>query len=139
MTEARIDWSRAHAPTLDDIELLARDAFARLPAAFRAMTGDILFMVTDFPDEEVVAEMELESPYDILGLYAGVDLTRASHADLPLAPNAIFLYRMPILDVWLDGEESLGHLITHVLVHEIGHHFGLSDDDMDRIEQGAGG
>lgn len=123
------------APTLDDIEGLARDAYERLPAEFRARCGDIVFRVEDFPDDDVVEEMELESPYDILGLFQGVGITDTQESDtVPREPNMVFLYRRPILDEWGDSEITLGDIVTHVLIHEIGHHFGYSDADMERIE-----
>lgn len=123
------------APTLDDIETLARDAYDRLPEEFRARCGAILFRVEDFPDDDVVEEMELESPYDILGLFQGVGITEAQESEtVPREPNMVFLYRRPILDEWGDSEITLGDIVTHVLIHEIGHHFGYSDADMERIE-----
>ena len=130
-----MQWTNTEAPTLDDLETLAREAFASLPKDFRALTGDIVFMVQDFPDEDVIDDMELETPFDILGLFQGPDL--AAHEGAYIAPNAtmIFLYRRPILDYWTEHSEPLGHIVRHVLIHEIGHHFGLSDDDMERIEE----
>lgn len=123
------------APTLDDIELLARDTFERLPEEFRARCGDIVFRVEDFPDDDVIEEMELESQYDILGLFQGVGITETQVSDpVPREPSMVFLYRRPILDEWSDSEITLGDIVTHVLVHEIGHHFGFSDADMERIE-----
>jgi predicted Zn-dependent protease with MMP-like domain len=123
------------APTLDDIEFLARDTFDRLPGEFRARCGEIVFRVEDFPDNDVMEEMELETPYDILGLFQGVGMTEANESDpVPREPSMVFLYRRPILDEWSDSEITLGDIVTHVLVHEIGHHFGFSDDDMERIE-----
>jgi predicted Zn-dependent protease with MMP-like domain len=123
------------APTLDDIELLARDTYDRLPEEFRARCGDIVFRVEDFPDDDVIEEMELESQYDILGLFQGVGITETQESDpVPREPSMVFLYRRPILDEWSDSEITLGDIVTHVLVHEIGHHFGFSDADMERIE-----
>jgi predicted Zn-dependent protease with MMP-like domain len=126
------------APTLDDIELLARDIFESLPDEFRAKCGEILFRVDDFPDDDVIEEMELESPYEILGLFQGTAITEAQESDpVPREPNVVYLYRRPILDEWSDSQITLGDIITHVLVHEIGHHFGYSDEDMERIEAEA--
>ncbi|HEY0833956.1 MAG TPA: metallopeptidase family protein [Azospirillum sp.] len=122
-------------PTLVDFEAMAAEAFDTIPAELRAPVGDVLIHVEDFPDEETEAEMELESPFDLLGLYRGVDLLRRSLSDVRTSPDAIFLYRRPILDYWCETGEDLFHIIRHVLIHEIGHHFGFSDDDMDRIEQ----
>ncbi|HXJ02530.1 MAG TPA: metallopeptidase family protein [Micropepsaceae bacterium] len=131
-----MDWTRSEAPTLDDIETLARDAFASLPEAFRALTGEIVFMVQDFPDEDVIEDMGLETPFDILGLFQGPDLASREGASSSHHPTMIFLYRRPILDYWADEGEPLGPIVRHVLIHEIGHHFGLSDDDMEAIEEG---
>jgi predicted Zn-dependent protease with MMP-like domain len=101
------------------------------------MTGEVLLIVADFPDEETERAMRLESPFDILGLFQGVGLTERSFSDLPAEPNRVFLYRRPILDYWAEHDEALGDIVRHVLIHEIGHHFGLSDEDMDRIEAAA--
>ncbi|MDJ0684004.1 MAG: metallopeptidase family protein [Alphaproteobacteria bacterium] len=121
-------------PSLDDFEIMARAAHAEIPAILREPTRDILFRIDDFPDEEVARDMGLESPFDLLGLYQGVDLTQKSVADPSPEPDIIYLYRRPILDYWCETGESLPHLIRHVLIHEIGHHFGLSDDDMHALE-----
>jgi predicted Zn-dependent protease with MMP-like domain len=127
-------WQDAAAPSLEDFAALAEAAFAELPAQFRKMAGEVVFRVDDFPDDEVLADLELESPFDLTGLYQGVDLSQRSFSD-HAPPARIFLYRRPILDEWAErGDVTLGDLVTHVLVHEIGHHFGLSDDDIDRIE-----
>lgn len=126
------------APTLDDIEELAEEIFERLPEQFRAKCGQILFRIEDLPDDDVVAELELETPFDILGLFQGVDITQAGVGeDALLEPNVIYLYRRAILDEWADTEIALGDILTHVIVHEIGHHFGYSDEDMERIEAEA--
>lgn len=122
------------APSLADIEALAQDAYAAIPEEFRKLVGDVIIRVEDFPDAETETEMELESPFDLLGLYRGVSLDRKSLADSPQHVDMIFLYRRPILDYWCETDEPLDRLIRHVLIHEIGHHFGLSDDDMARIE-----
>ena len=121
------------APTLDEIEALARAAVERLPDGFRRFLDGVRLEVQDFPDEEVVRDMSLESPFDILGLYQGHSIARSVDLSGNL-PDTVFLYRRPILDEWADGGDSLEALVTHVLIHEVGHHFGLSDDDMDRIE-----
>ncbi|MEJ0097620.1 MAG: metallopeptidase family protein [Bauldia sp.] len=136
MTAALAD---AQAPSLDDIEVIARDAFAALPAHFRKLIGEVPIRVTDFPEEEVLRDLHIESEFDILGLFQGVGL--AHHSAVPYTgemPNMIWLYRRPILDYWAEHEEKLGAIVSHVLVHEIGHHFGLSDDDMEAIEAAAG-
>jgi predicted Zn-dependent protease with MMP-like domain len=123
------------APTLDDIEDLAQEIFGRLPDRFRKRCGQILFRIEDLPDDDVSAELELESPFDILGLFQGVDITKqGADEDNAGEPNVIFLYRRAILDEWADSEIALGDILAHVIIHEIGHHFGLSDEDMERIE-----
>lgn len=124
-------------PTLDDIERLAREAFATIPADLRAQTGDVTFLVTEFAEEDVLEELGAESPFEILGLYAGVPFGEASTMASPSDLNRIFLYRRPILDYWCETGEDLQSIVRHVLVHEIGHHFGFSDDDMEAIEAGA--
>jgi predicted Zn-dependent protease with MMP-like domain len=129
-----MDWSPIESPSLDDIEALARDAFASLPEEFRALTRDIVFMVQDFPGEDVVKDMRLESEFDILGLFHGANLAAHEAGYVHGSQTMIFLYRRPILDYWAEHSETLGAIVRHVLIHEIGHHFGLSDDDMERIE-----
>ena len=121
------------APSLDDIETIASTAFDALPEAFRALTTGIVFRVDDFPDSDTVREMGLQSPFDLLGLYSGVPVGDKDSGAVP-AVDMIFLYRRPLLDYWCETEEDLTDLVRHVLIHEIGHHFGLSDDDMERIE-----
>ena len=128
-------WSDEEAPTLDQFEALARDCLARLPAEFRRLAADIAMRIEDFPNEAVCAEKEIENPFELTGLYHGVDLGHKSSADIAEGPDMIFLYRRPILDEWADGGVTLRELITHILVHEIGHHFGLSDDAMHEIEE----
>jgi len=127
-----MQWSAAQAPSLEDFEDMGRAAYDGLPKEFRALADGVVLVVQDFPDEDVVADMELQSEFDILGLFQGPDLAgrESSHA----AQTMIFLYRRPILDYWAEHEEALGAIVRHVLIHEIGHHFGLSDDDMDAIE-----
>jgi predicted Zn-dependent protease with MMP-like domain len=131
------DWARKAAPDLAAFEELAAGAWQQLPGAFRRLCTDLVIRIEDFPTEEVLRELGIESPFDLLGLYQGVSLDKRSVMDLPRAPNLVFLYRRPILDYWAGSEETLGKLVTHVLVHEIGHHFGLSDADMQSIEEGA--
>jgi predicted Zn-dependent protease with MMP-like domain len=130
-------WRGATAPTLAEIEALARDAYARLPEQFRAMCQDLVIRVEDFPTEEVVESMQLESEFDLLGLFQGIGLPFQSDMAPVHMPNMIWLYRRPILDYWAEHEDSLPAIVTHVLVHEIGHHFGFSDEDMEAIEQAA--
>jgi predicted Zn-dependent protease with MMP-like domain len=130
-------WERAVAPSLADFEALAAAAWDRLPEQFRSMCGDLVIRIEDFATDEVLDALGIESPFDLTGLYHGVSLDKKSVADLPRGPDMVLLYRRPILDEWADGEIALGHLITHVLVHEIGHHFGFSDADMAAIEGAA--
>jgi predicted Zn-dependent protease with MMP-like domain len=125
------------APSLADIEGLAYEALATIPEELRRHVGDVVIRVEDFPDEDVIVEMELESPFDLLGLYQGVSLDRQSFSDTRTSLDMIFLYRRPMLDYWCESGETLPYLVRHVLIHEIGHHFGLSDEDMARIEDEA--
>ena len=125
------------APTLDDLAALAEAAFAALPAEFRRMTGEVIFRVDDFPPQEVLDEMGIEDAFELTGLYQGLDLAHRSVFDAAPQPSMVFLYRRPILDEWAaHGEITLEELVAHVLVHEIGHHFGLSDDAIHAIEAG---
>ncbi len=122
-------------PSLDDIEKVALEALAGIPFALRRNVVGVIIRVDDFPDPETEAEMGLETPFDLMGLYRGVSLDRKSVIDTPNDVDMIFLYRRPILDYWCETEEDLVHIVRHVLIHEIGHHFGFSDDDMERIEE----
>lgn len=131
-------WQNATAPSLADFEDMAAAAWERLPREFREKSADLLIRVEDFATDEVLDALGIASPFDLMGLYHGVSLNHKSVMDLPRQPDMVFLYRRAILEEWAEGEETLGSLITHVLVHEIGHHFGFSDDDMERIEQAAG-
>jgi len=126
------------APSLNDIERLAAEAFEGLPAKFRDLCGVIIFRVEDFPTNEILDDLKAETPFDILGLFQGVGLAQdVAVAETGRMPNLVFLYRRPILDYWAEHGETLGSIVTHVLVHEIGHHFGLSDRDMEAIEAAA--
>jgi predicted Zn-dependent protease with MMP-like domain len=126
------------APSLDDFAALARKAFDDLPADFRRQAGEVVFRVDDFASDEVLDDLDIEDPFELTGLYQGVDLGRRSILDPSPRPSMVFLYRRPFLDEWCErGDVTLGDLIAHVLVHEIGHHFGLSDDDIHRIEDEA--
>ena len=127
------------APTIGDFERLAAAAFQALPVQFRKMCGDILLRIEDFPTGDVLDDMQAETPFDILGLFQGIGLAQdGAMRETGRMPNMVFLYRRPMLDYWAENEESLGAIVTHVLVHEIGHHFGLSDADMEAIEAAAG-
>ncbi|WP_323760852.1 metallopeptidase family protein [Maricaulis sp.] len=123
------------APSLEEFEALAADAFAALPAQMRRLCEGLEIFVADFADAETLAAVSVDDPFELTGVYIGVDLSRKSVADPTPGPDRVVLYRRPILDEWADhGTITLGELVSHVLVHEIGHHFGLSDDDMHRIE-----
>ena len=136
MTDAAAD--NALPPSLDDFARLARQAFDGLPEEFRLAAGEVVFRIDDFADEEILAGFGMEDPFELTGLYQGVDLANRSVMDPSPEPSRVFLYRRPILDEWAErGDIGLYDLIAHVLIHEIGHHFGLSDDDIDAIEAAA--
>ncbi|MBD58865.1 MAG: neutral zinc metallopeptidase [Citromicrobium sp.] len=125
--------------TLDEMEALGRAAIAALPQAFREQLGDVVFAVQDFADEETLREVGLENPFELTGVYEGHALTERSIEMSGTLPTRIRLFRRPILDEWAErGDETLEHLVKHVVIHEIGHHFGLSDDDMHALEDIAG-
>jgi len=132
--KTRSTWDGATAPSLEEFEALARDAFGRLPDQFRALCRDLVIRVEDFPSDAVMARMRVESEFDLLGLFQGVGLPFQAASAPQQLPNMIWLYRRPILDYWAEHDDTLGEIVTHVLVHEIGHHFGFSDEDMERIE-----
>jgi predicted Zn-dependent protease with MMP-like domain len=133
-----LDLSGALAPSLDDFAAMAEQAFAELPDNFRTMAGDVELRVAEFADEDVLEELGIEDPFELTGLYHGVDLSRRSVFDATPRRSMVFLYRRPMLDEWVErGDVTLKELVVHVLVHEIGHHFGLSDDDIDAIERRA--
>lgn len=124
----------ARAPSLSDIDALARRALAAIPNELKRHLGPLVIRVEEFPDEETEAAMELESPFDILGLYRGVALPHQSVSSARTQIDMVFLYRRPILDYWCETGEALADVVRHVLIHEIGHHLGFSDEDMERIE-----
>jgi predicted Zn-dependent protease with MMP-like domain len=130
-------WTDLKAPSLAEMEAMAHDVFERLPKRFRDLSEGVIIRVDDFPTDEVLDDMECESEFDLLGLFHGVGLPFQSGSDVARLPNMVWLYRRPILDYWAEHEETLGNIVRHVLVHEIGHHFGLSDDDMAGIEAGG--
>jgi len=123
------------APTLQEIETLAEEALATVPAELAKHLRPVVIRVEEFPDEETEAEMELESPFDLLGLYRGTSLLHKSVSDPRPNIDMIFLYRRPMLDYWCEGNDTLQAVVRHVLIHEIGHHFGFSDEDMERLER----
>ena len=128
-------WRPVKAPSLAELEVLAGEVFRHLPRKFRELCAGVVIQVDDFPSEEVLDEMKAETEFDLLGLFQGTGLPFRSESAPVQMPNMIWLYRRPILDYWAEHDETLGAIIKHVLVHEIGHHFGLSDDDMAAIEK----
>ncbi len=139
MTAPKPGFANVAAPSIADLDLMAQSAFAALPEDFRRLCDGVVIRVEDFPDDETLDEMNCESEFDLLGLFRGRG--RAQSEATPMTgqfPNMVWLYRRPLLDFWAEHEETLGAIVTHVLVHEIGHHFGLSDDDMQAIERAAG-
>ncbi len=130
-------WRPVKAPSLAEFEAMAIEALRRLPDEFRALCEGVVVRVDDFPTNEVLDELGAQTEFDLLGLFQGVGLPFRSESAPTQMPNMIWLYRRPILDYWAEHDETLGEIVTHVLVHEIGHHFGLSDDDIARIEASA--
>lgn len=123
------------APSLEDIERMARAAFDALPEAFRRPCAGLAIRVADFADDETLDEMGIEDPFELTGLYQGVALTGKSVSDVATEPDAVWLYRRAILEEWIErGDVSLARLVAHVLIHEIAHHFGFSDDDIAAID-----
>jgi predicted Zn-dependent protease with MMP-like domain len=133
-----LSWRTVKAPSLADMELLAREVFAGLPAKFRALCEGLIIRVDNFAPDDVLDDLDIESEYDLMGLFQGVGLPFRSETAPVQLPNMIWLYRCPIIEYWAERDETLGAVVAHVLIHEIGHHFGLSDDDMEAIEDAAG-
>jgi predicted Zn-dependent protease with MMP-like domain len=131
-------WRTVKAPSLADMEYLAREVFAGLPAKFRALCEGLIIRVEDFAPDDVLDDLDIESEYDLMGLFQGVGLPFRSESAPVQLPNMIWLYRCPIIEYWAERDETLGAVVAHVLIHEIGHHFGLSDEDMEAIEDAAG-
>ena len=138
MASDPLAWRPVKSPSLAELEILAGEIFRRLPQRFRDLCTDVVIQVDDFPTDEVLDHIGAESEFDLLGLFHGVGLPFRSESAPVQMPNMIWLYRRPILDYWAEHDETIGDIVTHVLVHEIGHHFGLSDADMDAIERAAG-
>lgn len=123
------------APTLDDLEELARQTVENLPLAFRDTARQVAIRVADFAEEPVLEEMEMD-PFDLTGLYEGIPLTEKSNWDVPQGPDTVWLFRRPILDEWAErGNVTIAELVAHVTIHEFAHHFGWSDDDIAAIDQ----
>ncbi len=132
------DWTDQPAPSLDDFARLAREAFEALPEPFRSLAGEVVIRIDDFADDETLAMMEMKDPFELTGLYYGVDIGLRDQMGPAAEASRIFLYRRPILDEWCErGDVGLAEIIAHVLIHEIGHHFGLDDDRIDEIEDEA--
>ena len=137
-TPAQSDrWLAAKAPSLDELERMADEAYRQLPDEFRALCKDLVIRVTEYATEEVLDAMGIESELDLMGLFQGIGLPFQSENNTGQMPNMIWLYRVPMLLYWAEHEETLASIVTHVLVHEIGHHFGMSDADMENIERAA--
>lgn len=130
-------WRPLKAPSLVEFEVMAIEAFRRLPDKFRELCADLVIRIDDFPTDEVLDHLGARTEFDVLGLFQGVGLPFRSESAPVQMPNMIWLYRRPILDYWAEHDETLGEIVTHVLVHEIGHHFGMSDEDMEAIERAA--
>lgn len=132
-----IAWRAVKAPSLAELEALAGEVSRHLPKRFRDLAADVIIRVDDFPSEDVLDEMQADSEFNLLGLFQGIGLPFRSESAAVQMPNMVWLYRRPILDYWAEHDETLGAIVKHVLVHEIGHHFGLSDADMAAIEESA--
>lgn len=123
-------------PTLEEIETIAHDTVEALPEAFRGPARDVAIRVEDFPSDDILASLDIDSPFELTGLYEGIPLTEKSVFDQPGGPDVIWLFRRPILDEWADrGDVEIGALVAHVMVHELAHHFGWSDDDIASIDR----
>ncbi|QLQ12495.1 MAG: metallopeptidase family protein [Brevundimonas sp.] len=137
-TTSDLTWNDQLAPTLDDFARLAQRAFRALPEPFRSVSADVVIRIDDFADEQTLRMMGMEDPFELSGLYHGIDIGHREQMGLAAEPSRIFLYRRPILEEWIErGNVGLQELITHVLVHEIAHHLGLDDDEIHHIEDEA--
>jgi predicted Zn-dependent protease with MMP-like domain len=131
------EWAGRQAPSLDDFEQLAIAALESLPQPFRDLTRDVRCYVSEFAETEILDELGIESEFDLMGLFTGIGGTEEGIAPTGRLPNTVHLYRRAILDYWAEHEETLGAVVTHVLIHEMGHHFGFSDEDMEALEEQA--
>jgi len=130
------DWLGRAAPDLDAIEMLARATLADLPPEFATPAQGIVLRIADFAPEEMLDDMDVEDPFDLTGLYDGVPLTEKSVMDMVDRPDTIWLFRRPILDEWSErGDVTLGQLVGHVMIHELAHHFGWTDEQIARIDR----
>ncbi|KKB07792.1 metallopeptidase family protein [Devosia chinhatensis] len=141
MAVSGTDWSEYRAPTLDDLEALASHALANLPEPFRSLAADVTCSVAEYAEDDVLEGFGMESPFELMGLFHGIGLTEdGAVPQTGQMPNTVFLYRRAILDYWAEHDDNtLGEIVTHVLIHELGHHFGFSDEDMEAIEAAADG
>jgi predicted Zn-dependent protease with MMP-like domain len=130
-------WPGEKAPSTAEMEAIANSVYEALPKVLRDHVDNVMIRVSEFPDQDVLDELGIEGEYGLLGLYQGVSLDQKSLGDVATAIDMIFLYRQPLLAYWCEMDETLDGLIRHVLIHEIGHHFGYSDVDMDAIEMGS--
>ena len=128
---------RSHGlpPSPEEIEAIARRAMLALPEQFSAHLADVVLLVEDFADDDTLEAMRIEDPFDLTGIYEGIPIGEKSVDLSGTMPDRIRLFRRPILDEWADGEDTLEHLVAHVLIHEVGHHFGLSDEAMHALEE----
>ena len=139
MSTPQNQWYDRYAPTLDDIEAMASKALAELPEPFKSLAADVTCSVAEFAEDEVLKHFGMESPFELMGLFTGIGLTEdGATPQTGQMPNTVFLYRRAILDYWAENDgNTLGEVVTHVLIHELGHHFGFSDEDMEEIEARA--
>ncbi len=139
MAIGTFDWAERRAPSLDDIETLASAALAGLPEPFKSLAADVTCSVAEYAEDDVLEGFGMESPFELMGLFSGIGMTEdGAVPQTGQLPNTVFLYRRAILDYWAENEdETLGEIVTHVLIHELGHHFGFSDEDMEAIEAAA--
>jgi predicted Zn-dependent protease with MMP-like domain len=133
------DWGARFAPTLDDIEALATRALRDLPEPFRGLAAEVTCSVADYAEDDILEGFGMESPFELMGLFVGTGLTEdGAVPQTGQLPNTVFLYRRAILDYWAENDDNtLGEVVTHVLIHELGHHFGFSDEDMEALEAAA--
>ncbi|WP_295898117.1 metallopeptidase family protein [uncultured Bartonella sp.] len=129
------NWASRLSPSLNELDSIARTSFANLPPKFRVLCNDLVISVTDFPDDQMMDDMGLESPFELLGLFEGKGISERFSLNTGDQINRITLFRRPILDYWSENDEALGDIVTHVLIQEIGHNFGLSDDTLEKIEE----
>ena len=123
------------SPSAEEIEEIARSALGALPEPFAQSLGDVVLLVEDFADDETLQAMGIDDPFDLSGIYEGVPLPERSVSQSGTLPDRIRLFRRPILDEWAGGADTLERLVGHILIHEVGHHFGFSDDDMHALEE----